>query len=267
MAHDDLDGGRSTDLAVVDLPGLVSLDNRDAPLYFVNYQLEEPPGEQVVMMKAPESIRAGAFRKLKNMIESEWRQKVLLVTSPSGGEGKTTCAVNLTLAMAETSKERVLLVEANWTSPSLSDVFGIKPPRCFSEQLDRHRDRPEDPWVLFQLGKQKAFIMALAPIDCACGQVVPASQRLCPSCGAEITRKRRGLDAPTFAAAIRRFRQAFDHIIIDGPPTLQGADIALLHESVDGALLVVKERQRGRVVQKAIDELKPTQVIGVVLME
>jgi Mrp family chromosome partitioning ATPase len=53
---------------------------------------------------------------------------VIAVTSAGPAEGKTTCAMNLALAIAEEAMTRVLLLEANPLRPSLAQVFALKSP-------------------------------------------------------------------------------------------------------------------------------------------
>ncbi len=50
------------------------------------------------------------------------RPKVMVVTSPSPGEGKTTVCTNLAIAMAETG-QRVLLLDADTRKPRLHEIF------------------------------------------------------------------------------------------------------------------------------------------------
>ena len=48
--------------------------------------------------------------------------KLLLVTSPNTGEGKSTTAANLAVSMAQ-QKEKVLLIDANLRQPSTAFYF------------------------------------------------------------------------------------------------------------------------------------------------
>ena len=56
----------------------------------------------------PESKISDEFRKIRtnvDFITSEQKHKVLLVTSPNSGEGKTTTAANLAVSMAKQKKK------------------------------------------------------------------------------------------------------------------------------------------------------------------
>jgi Mrp family chromosome partitioning ATPase len=51
--------------------------------------------------------------------------RVIAVSSGSANEGKTTCAINLALALSERPSARVLLLEGNFFSPSLGEIFHV----------------------------------------------------------------------------------------------------------------------------------------------
>src|SRR5436305_13751160 len=77
----------------------------------------------------PTSDVAEAYRSLRTAIyfgAPKDRSKVILVTSPNSGDGKTTSAANLACVMAQAGK-RVLLMDADLRNPRQHVVFGIKP--------------------------------------------------------------------------------------------------------------------------------------------
>src|SRR5262249_31102421 len=96
-----------------------------------------PPGDasdpRLVMVRAPDSPAAAAFRVLRHRLIERDGLRTVLVTSPRVGEGKTTCAVNLALALCEAGRARVLLLEANFRRPAIARMLGFRPPVCFSE--------------------------------------------------------------------------------------------------------------------------------------
>ncbi|OGL02812.1 MAG: hypothetical protein A3E31_11740, partial [Candidatus Rokubacteria bacterium RIFCSPHIGHO2_12_FULL_73_22] len=76
----------------------------------------------------PKSPVAEAYRTLRTNVQfarMERSGKVLVVTSPTLQEGKTTTIVNLALTMAQ-SGQRTLLVGANLRRPSIHRFFGIE---------------------------------------------------------------------------------------------------------------------------------------------
>jgi len=92
---------------------------------------------RLVAHQEPESIAAEAYRILRSHIEGTLSQEdlgVLLVTSASPGEGKSSTAANLAAAFAEAGR-RVLLVDADLRRPSLSRFFSATSEKCVTKVL------------------------------------------------------------------------------------------------------------------------------------
>ena len=92
---------------------------------------------RLTLLAAPESAQAKAFRILRHRLAKRADPRLIAVTSAERGEGKTTCAVNLALALAEETLTRVLLFEANVRQPALARLFGFEPRECLSSQMAR----------------------------------------------------------------------------------------------------------------------------------
>jgi Mrp family chromosome partitioning ATPase len=190
--------------------------------------------------------RAAAFRALRRRLANQKDPHAILVTSAQDDEGKTTCAANLALALVESGRLSVLLVEANLRRPKLSAIFGFQPSRCLRVQLAAHREQIDSPWQTTELRPIGLHILAVAP-DAA---------------GDE------GLHGPTFSASVARWRGAFDYVVIDGPPILQSCDASIIHDSVDAVVMVVRSGvSRNRTVRRALDQISADMVAGMVLMD
>ncbi|MDB5218668.1 MAG: ATPase involved in chromosome partitioning-like protein, partial [Myxococcaceae bacterium] len=83
------------------------------------------PDPRPVILCDPDSERASGFRVLRDGLLAKGLPRVLAVSSAWPGDGKTTCATNLALALAEQTRERLLLVDANFFAPSLASMFSI----------------------------------------------------------------------------------------------------------------------------------------------
>ena len=73
----------------------------------------------------PESKISEEFRTIRTNVQivtDEQKHKILLITSPNSGEGKSTTAANLAVSMAQ-QKEKVLLIDANLRKPTSSLYF------------------------------------------------------------------------------------------------------------------------------------------------
>ncbi|MEZ4366436.1 MAG: hypothetical protein R2939_09135 [Kofleriaceae bacterium] len=67
------------------------------------------------------------------------------------------------------------------------------------------------------------------------------------------------LDAPAFAIAMDRLRLAgYDHIVVDTPPVLGGAEVNLIQDAVDGVVLALRARtSTARDLRRAVEQLSP----------
>jgi Mrp family chromosome partitioning ATPase len=237
---------------------MMSASVRESPLA----QALEPPKIEVVQHEMPEdgpldrrlvlvrdsdSMRAAAFRILRHHILERGQPKVIAVSSAFDREGKTTCAVNLALAMAECGRGRVLLIDGNLRRPELAGVFRFVPPWCFAEQLQVHREQPLLPWGVVDVRSMWLHVAAVNP------RRDPGKVR----------------DAPSFGIALERLRLGpYDHIVIDCPAVLGSADVNLIQDAADGVLLVARRRHSTvRDIRRAVEQLTPTKILGTALLD
>ena len=207
-----------------------------------------PEGEQLdprlVLVSDPDSDRAASFRVLRHHLLELGRPQVIVVSSALHGDGKTTTAINLALALAECGRAKVLLAEAHLRHPQIGSAVKLVPPWCFAEQLAAHRNQPMLPWSLVEIPQLWLHVAAVNP-------------RI---------EKTQLLDAPAFAIAMERLRTVYDHIVIDAPPVLGSADVNLMSDAADAVVLAVRaKRTTTREVRKAIDQVGASKVVGTVL--
>jgi Mrp family chromosome partitioning ATPase len=173
--------------------------------------------------------------------------QVIIVSSPLKGEGKTTTALNLALALAECGRSKVLLAETHVRRPQLASALKLVPPWCFAEQLAAHRHQPMLPWSLVEIPQLWLHVAAINPR-------IEKSQLL---------------DAPAFAIAIERLRLGgYEHIVIDAPPVLGSADVNLMADSADAVVFALRARQSNtRDVRRAVDQIGASKLAGTVIVE
>jgi non-specific protein-tyrosine kinase len=85
-------------------------------------------GSSLVAAVRPASRTAESIRRLRAQVEvtaDHDTVRTVMVTSPRHGEGKTTVAANLAIAMAQAGKQ-VILVDADFQRPNLHRLFGIE---------------------------------------------------------------------------------------------------------------------------------------------
>lgn len=243
-----------------------------------------PPPEALdprfVMVRDPYSPQADAYRTLRRKL-STITATTIAVTSALPREGKTTCAINLALALRETIRGRILIVDANIRSPGIATTLQFDPPLCFTEQLQRHRDDRLAPWIVVE---QAAPSVAAQPgkegVETTSDRNNPSafkSPEARPSILAPIhvlainPRAERPpmIDAVAFSMGMESLKRAgYAYIILDTPPVLGSMDMNVIGDSVDGVLLtsLIKKSTRGS-LRQAIERLRPAPVLGVVLLD
>ena len=181
--------------------------------------LEAKP--ELVTWQQPPSLLAESFRITVTSIlrggGPDWRPAIV-VTSPGPGEGKTTVASNLAIAMTQTGR-RVVLIDADWRKPRLHKTFGVE----------------REPGLVDWLVSAKTPSLE----DCLRTMDIPGLTLMTAGRGA-------GDDAGSLAFS-RRFpllleelRDRFDAVIIDTAPALHFVDARQLGRSADGMVLVIR---------------------------
>src|SRR5438094_3033059 len=211
----------------------------------------------------PKSPVAEAYRTLRTNIQFERMErggKVLVVTSPTLQEGKTTTIVNLALTMAQNG-QKTLLVGGNMRRPSIHRFFGIEREPGLSDILvgnaqwrdcvrgvaDILMGRFEMEDVMSAPGLDNLHIIEAGPI---------------PANPSEL------LSTSAMTEFLRAVAAEYDIVLIDTPPILPVTDSAIVAGKADGVLLVYQAGKVGRLVlkrAKAHLESARAQVWGVVL--
>lgn len=141
--------------------------------------------------------------------------RVLTITSPTPGDGKTTVAANLAASLAESGR-RTLIVDADLRRPRLHEVFGVSNSQGLVDLLVDSYVDPLD--FVVQVSKELWFLPAGVAAFGGPGLIHEAATR-------EI---------------LDRLQREFDSIVLDAPPTLAVSDARTLSRIVDGTILVVR---------------------------
>jgi len=176
----------------------------------------------------PKSEAAEAYRALRTSIllsSFGAPPKVILVTSALPQEGKTTISANSALVLAQRGS-RVLLMDADLRRPGLQRLFGIEP-RGGLSTLISGVDKVEDVVAPFP-EVPNLWILPAGPI---------------PPQPAEL------LGSTLMKEYIARWRDEFDHLIIDTPPCLSVTDAVVLSPEADRVILVARA---GRTTKPAL---------------
>ncbi len=182
----------------------------------------------------PRSAFSESYRSVRTALQFSTDRgvpKVLLVTSPSAAEGKSTTALTLARNFAQLGK-RVLLVEADLRNPSLHRVTGMRAEQGLSSVLAGAASISQ---VIRDTDDERLQVILAGPL---------------PPNPAELLSGSRLLSMLTIAA------EKYDQVIIDGPPVLGIADAPILSNVVSGTLLVVHSgKTRIKTAQSAIKRL------------
>jgi len=196
---------------------------------------------------SPKSLAAEQYRQLRTRLahaEGAQNLRTVLVTSPQKGEGKSITSANLALTMAQEMHRRVVIVEADLRKPSLRHLFGLPAGLGLAEYLSGAAELNE---VMRFLPDHN-----LTVIDAGGSPANPAE--LLGS-----TAMRRLLD---------QLRSRFDRVILDTPPVLPLADVAVLAPLVDGALMVVRAGVTPKpAIENALRAFDSSRLLGIVLNE
>ena len=199
-----------------------------------------------VCQTRPRSAAANAFRLIRARLDlaaGANNAKVVMLTSPSGGEGKSTVAANLAVAMAQSGR-RVLLIDADLATPSLHLLFGVSRDRGFA-QLLRGLLPPERVIRSTPIKNLDLLVSGPQPSD-------PTSL----------------LESGELADLLEPLRDEYDTILIDAPSLAGTADATLIGSMVDAVVLVVgiPISYQPKAQQAALDlRILGTPVLGLVV--
>lgn len=167
--------------------------------------------------------------------------KVIVITSPLPGEGKSVIASNLAIALGHV--EKVLLIDADMRRPTLAKNF------------DFTVGTPGLANVIAGTASLKESIRQVSGIDMlSAGAVPPNPLEL--------------LSSERFATLIERLKTVYDRIVIDSPPTQAVSDALMLGTKADSLIYVIKSEDTAiSLAVKGVGQLLQNNVpiTGVVL--
>jgi Mrp family chromosome partitioning ATPase len=199
---------------------------------------------RLLLLTDPDSPRAAAFRVLRDNLVARGLPAVIAVSSATAHEGKTTCAVNLALALSETRAGRVLILDANSFVPGLAQLFSI-------DEHTHAEPSPHAPWVAPFKMSELTPTLHVATIVRPRGELMPR------------------LDDNRFGLVLARLRaMGYRHVIVDAPALDGAPSVRSLLSAVDGVLLTVRAgRSTARAVRRAVAQLRPGRAIGFALLD
>lgn len=193
-------------------------ESLDAPvLASVQYD-GDVPKHPLLTEAGSHAPRVEAFRLLRTNLQFlnlDTRPKSLVITSAVPGEGKTSTATNLAIALAQTG-QRVLLVDGDLRRPKVASLLGLERSVGLTTVLVGRSELQDS---IQKHSDSGIYFLASGPI---------------PPNPTEV------LQSHAAQSLFDRLNQMFDMVIIDAPPLLPVSDAAIMARDVDGAILVVR---------------------------
>ena len=167
--------------------------------------------------------RVEAFRVLRTnlqFVDIDHKNKSFVVTSSVAGEGKSTTAVNIAIAMALTG-DNILLVDGDLRRPQVAGMLGLEGAVGLTTVL------------LGRISIADAIQRHESGLDVlASGSIPPNPAEL--------------LQSQAMHELLGKLEGSYDAIVIDSPPLLPVTDAALLAMQTEGALMVVRHGRTTR---------------------
>lgn len=158
-----------------------------------------------------ESVRS--LRTLLSLMKRD--NKFIAIASSLPNEGKTTTAINLAIAYAQT--ERTVVIDADLRRSSIAERFGLSK---FEKGLVNHVVMGEP--LKECLHKDEKSGVTILPA----GMIAPNPQDV--------------LSSDRFVALLNKLQEHFDRVIIDTPPALTVSDSFIIGKHAESVFLVVK---------------------------
>jgi tyrosine-protein kinase Etk/Wzc len=210
-------------------------------------KLPDSARAETVMGEYPGSTLSNEYRRVLTRIiyppEGSAELNTVLVSSAMRGDGKTSSACNLAIALGQANR-RVLLIDLAARRPTIEKVFGLPNEAGLSEMFSHEVEALD----------------AVRETHYANLNVLGTGRR--PK---EIIGK---LASREMVELLEGAEEAFDHVIIDTPPVLLMSDAKLLAPVVDGVLVVVGAHHTSKgMIRRCVAELRQAHanIIGLVL--
>ncbi|MFW5816795.1 MAG: polysaccharide biosynthesis tyrosine autokinase, partial [Wenzhouxiangella sp.] len=197
----------------------------------------------------PSSGVSEAFRSLRTSLgfsTAHGMPQVLMFTSASMSEGKTTCAINLATVLAQNGS-RVLLIDADLRKPRVHREFNRPRSPGLTNRIALFENSGKDNSAIYPTHVNGLFMMPA-------GSSTPNPAEM--------------LSSERLEKVIQGCKRAFDIVIIDSPPVLGLADALILSRQSEGVVFVAKAGETGkdnfRVCMKRLAQVQ-APVLGIVL--
>ena len=203
-----------------------------------------PP--DLIAAHSPKSTASESFRGIRTGIlfsSADTAPQVILVTSAGPAEGKTICAANLAVTMAQAGS-RVVLIDGDMRRPRVHKIFEKERNTGLSSFLVGSGELKDG---VIPSGIENLDIIP-------CGPIPPNPSEI--------------LGSKKMELLIETLRKTYTRIVIDSPPITAVTDALVLSKTVDGVVLVIRAGETHRqVVQNGLAQLNSVNahILGALL--
>ncbi len=217
---DSLDTGLRSIAEVESVSGLPSLAliPRGRRISSVTSNLS-PAMRNIGSLTSPKSQFAEAFRALRTSLllsTAGHEPKVILLTSATPSEGKTTVSINLACVLAQRNV-RVLLIDADLRRPTVHHRFGLNGKIGLTSVLAGQ--------ITLEEAVQNVPEIPMLDVLVS-GPVPPFPTEM--------------VGSETMRELIRKCRGIYTHIVMDSPPLLSVTDSVVLSRDADAIVMIIR---------------------------
>ena len=189
--------------------------------------------ERLAMLDEPSGMAsAEAIRILRTNIELanvDLRAQVLMTTSATPGEGKSTTIANLAIALGRAGRS-VALVDLDLRQPTLATFFDLTGRPGVTEVV-QGRVPLSEALTPLRFG---AAVSRMSPVS-----RIPGSVSVLTA-GAQVVNPGELIGSETLDAVLNELRATHDLVLVDAPPVLEVGDAMTLSARVDAVFVVVR---------------------------
>jgi len=204
------------------------------------------PSPLLCTMHQPKGREAETYRAVRTSLYFSARaegHRVVQVTSPSPGDGKTTLAANLAVSIANSGR-KVLLLDADFRRPRVHRYFALGSDVGASSIIAGEAELPE---AIRQGPVENLWVITSGP---------------------KLQHPADLLTSSRFKELIDVLREQYEFVIVDSPPLLAVTDPASIAPRVDAVLMVIRLTKNARhATRHALDILNALEakVMGIVV--
>ena len=189
----------------------------------------------VISLHLPRSRPSEAYRSVRTAVcfSAQGKQhRVIQVTSPAAGDGKSTLAMNFAISLAQSGK-KTIIIESDFRRPKVHRLTGVDNSVGVVDVL---RGKAELTDAIQDTELEGFFVMP---------------------CGSRPRNPSELLARPEYEDLLSLLREKFDYVIIDTPPVLVVTDPCSVAPRVDGVLLCVRlSRHTREFGRRSLEQLR-----------